>query len=113
MGKISLLLSIGKVFYCNSGKHYKRNYFMLKADSCQFYQTNELSHIFPLFRQNIAVVSGDDIIITSIENINDGLRVTFFVRGMNGEVSGVISAEVVEEALQVSINNNVNYSIKI
>ena len=38
---------------------------------------------------------------------------TFFVRGMNGEVSGVISAEVVEEALQVSINNNVNYSIKI
>ena len=38
---------------------------------------------------------------------------TFFVRGVNGDVSGVISAEVVEEALQVSITNNVNYSIRI
>ena len=90
------------MFYYNSGKHYKKN-------SITVLPTNELSHIFPLFRQNIAVVSGDDIIITNIENTNDGLRVTFFVRGVIGDVSGVISAEVVEEALQVIITNNVNY----
>ena len=71
-------------------------------------------HIFLLFRQNIADVSADDIVITNMENTSDRIKVTFFVRGENGEdVSGVIYAEVVEEALQVSITNNVNYSIKI
>ena len=87
--------------------------FLTEILPCQFYQPMNYQNTFPLFRQNIAVVSADDIVITSIENTNDGLKVTFFVRGVNGEVSGVISAEVVEEALQVSITNNVNYSIRI
>ena len=45
-------------------------------------------------------MSADDIIITNIEDTTDGLQVTFVVRGMSG---GVITAQAVAEAIQVSI----------
>ena len=40
--------------------------------------------------------------ITSIEQTNNGLQVTFFVRGGSGDTSGVIPVEAVIEAVQVS-----------
>ena len=45
-------------------------------------------------------MSADDIIITNIEDITDGLQVAFFVRGMSG---GVITAQAAAGAIQVSI----------
>ena len=67
---------------------------------------NALSHLlflFHLHRQNTLLVSANDIVITSIEQTDDGLEVTFFVRGGSGDTSGVIPAEAVIEAVQVSI----------
>ena len=59
--------------------------------------------LFHLHRQNTVLVSANDIIITSIEQTDDGLQLTFFVRGGSGDTSGVIPAEAVIEAVQVSI----------
>ena len=58
--------------------------------------------LFHLRRQNSVLVSANDIIITSIEQTDDGLQLTFFVRGGSGDTSGVIPAEAVIEAVQVS-----------
>ena len=58
--------------------------------------------LFYLHRQNTVIVSGNDVVITSIEQTNNGLQVTFFVRGQSGDTSGVIPVEAVIEAVQVS-----------
>ena len=55
--------------------------------------------LFHLHRQNTVLVSANDI---SIEQTDDGLQLTFFVRGGSGDTSGVIPAEAVIEAVQVS-----------
>ena len=56
---------------------------------------------FHIHRQNTVLVSADDIIITSVEQTDDGLQVIFFVRGGSGDTSGVIPVEAVIEAVQV------------
>ena len=58
---------------------------------------------FHLHRQNTVAVSPNDIVITSVEQTDDGLQVTFYVRGGSGDTSGVINVDVVEEAVRVSI----------
>ena len=55
--------------------------------------------LFYLYRQD-TFVSANGIIITNKEDTTDGLQVTFFVIGMNGEV---INAQAVVEAIQVNI----------
>ena len=55
--------------------------------------------LFYLYRQD-TFVSTNAIIITNIEDTTDGLQVTFFVIGMNGEV---LNAQAVVEAIQVNI----------
>ena len=62
-----------------------------------------LLFFFHLYRQNTVVVSANDIVITNVEQTDDGLEVTFYVRGGSGDTSGVISVDVVEEAVRVSI----------
>ena len=47
-------------------------------------------------------MSADDIVITRVEQANNGIEVTFFVRGGSGDTSGVIPAEAVVEAVEVS-----------
>ena len=72
----------------------------------QFYYQLMHYHIycflFYLHRQNTVLVSADDIIITSMEQTDDGLQLTFFVRGGSGDTSGVITAEAVLVAVRVS-----------
>ena len=67
------------------------------------FYTLSLLFFFHLHRQNTVVVSANDIIITSVEQTDDGLQVTFYVRGGSGDTSGVINVDVVEEAVRVSI----------
>ena len=67
------------------------------------FYTLSLLFFFHLHRQNTVAVSANDIIITSVEQTDDGLQVTFYVRGQSGDTSGVISIDVVEEAVRVSI----------
>ena len=57
---------------------------------------------FHLHRQNTVLVSAKDIVITSIEQTDDGLQLTFFVRGGSGDTSGVITAGAVLVAVRVS-----------
>ena len=58
--------------------------------------------LFHIHRQNTVLLSANDIVITRVEQTDDGLQVTFFVRGGSGDTSGVIPAEAVVEAIQVS-----------
>ena len=71
------------------------------------FYTLSLLFFFHLHRQNTVAVSANDIVITSVEQTDDGLQVTFYVRGgsgdTSGDTSGVINVDVVEEAVRVSI----------
>ena len=67
------------------------------------FYTLSLLFFFHQHRQNTVLVSANDIVITSVEQIDDGLQVTFYVRGGSGDTSGVVSIDVVEEAVRVSI----------
>ena len=67
------------------------------------FYTLSLLFFFHLHRQNTVLVSANDIVITSVEQTDDGLEVTFYVRGGSGDTSGVINVDVVEEAVRVSI----------
>ena len=66
------------------------------ATNCNIYFLHLF--LFHQHRQNTVLVSANDIVITSVEQTDDGIQVTFFVRGGSGEV---ITANAVVEAVQV------------